>query len=306
MKLSRELKVGFFAVAMIVCLYLGVNYLKGKDFFSSDRNYISLFDQTRGLQTSAPVLLRGVKVGSVTDISLDGDHPDKVVVTVSIKREYNIPTDSRLKLFSNGLMGGMAIELVCGVAATDFGRGEIIPSETESGMLETASLSLEGLVAEASSLMNSLEMTSDILYEMIADNTSGIRGIVSNVEQVTRRLSGAELDAMIADLGTFSAMLRDNTSRFESIVSNLDKVSGDVAATDLRATLDTLGMGIANLNGVLAKLSTGDGSAARLLDDPALYDSLTVTAGNLASLLEDLRANPKRYVHFSLFGRRDK
>ncbi len=122
MKIGREVKIGLFALIMLVCLYLGVNYLKGKDVFNSDRTYTALFDQTRGLQTSSPVLLRGVKV------------------TVNLKRDIVVPDDSRLVLFSNGLMGGMAIELVRGSSANNFRHGAIIPSEVESDLLESASI----------------------------------------------------------------------------------------------------------------------------------------------------------------------
>ena len=306
MKLSREVKIGLFALAMLVSLYLGVNYLKGKEVFSGDRFYYALFDQTSGLQTSAPVLLRGVKVGSVTDIYLDGQHPDKVVVKVGIKKSVNIPSDSHLVLFANGLMGDKAINLVLGSSGSWFDRGVIIPSEIEGGLFEAASTNIEDLVAEAKVLMNSLAAASTSLNSLLEQNADAIADIMTNAENVTRQLSDARLDGMISDISTFTAMLRDNSGRFEGIVSNLDEVTGSLAEADLRGTVDQLGESIANLNGALAKLSEGEGTAARLLDDPALYDSLTVATSNLSALLEDLKANPKRYVHFSLFGKRDK
>ena len=304
LKLSRELKIGIFALVMLVALYLGINYLKGKQIFSGDRFYHALFDQTSGLQTSAPVLLRGVKVGSVTDIYLDSAHPDKVVVKVGIKKNIDIPSDSHLVLFANGLMGDKAIELVLGSSGSYFVRGVVIPSEIEAGLFESASTNIEDLVAEAKGLMGSLTAASESLNDLLTRNAEAFGGIVDNVETVTRKFSGAELDVMIRDLGTFTAMLRDNAQRFEGIVGNLDNVTGSLAEADLGGTIDRLDTSIAHLNTALAKLSEGDGTAARLLDDPALYDSLTVATGNLSALLEDLKANPKRYVHFSLFGRK--
>ena len=286
MKLSREVKIGLFALAMLVSLYLGVNYLKGKEVFSGDRFYYALFDQTSGLQTSAPVLLRGVKVG--------------------IKKSVNIPSDSHLVLFANGLMGDKAINLVLGSSGSWFDRGVIIPSEIEGGLFEAASTNIEDLVSEAKVLMNSLAAASTSLNSLLEQNADAIAGIMTNAENVTRQLSDARLDGMISDISTFTAMLRDNSGRFEGIVSNLDEVTGSLAEADLRGTVDQLGASIANLNGALAKLSGGEGTAARLLDDPALYDSLTVATSNLSALLEDLKTNPKRYVHFSLFGKRDK
>ena len=304
LKLSREVKIGLFALVMLVSLYLGINYLKGREVFSGDRFYYALFDQTNGLQTSAQVLLRGVKVGSVTDIYLDSQHPDKVVVKVGIKKNVDIPSDSHLVLFANGLMGDKAIELVLGSSGSYFERGVIIPSQIEGGLFESASTNIEELVVEAKSVMHSLETTSTTLGNLLEQNAESFKGIMENAESVTGQLADAKIGGMIRDLGEFTAMLRSNAGRFDEIVGNLDEVTGSLAEADLRGTIDSLGAGIANLNRVLARVSDGDGTAARLLNDAALYDSLTVATGNLATLLEDLKANPKRYVHFSLFGRK--
>jgi phospholipid/cholesterol/gamma-HCH transport system substrate-binding protein len=304
MKLSRELKIGLFAIVMLVALYLGVNYLKGQQVFSGDKFYYALFDQTNGLQVSAPVLQRGVKVGSVTDIYLDSEHPDKVVVKLGIKKSIDIPSDSHLVLFANGLMGDKAIELVMGSSGSLFDRGVVIPSQIDAGLFESASTNIEDLVAEAKGLMSSLTAASESLDRVLSQNADAFGGIMNNLETVTGKLSKADIDRMIADLGTFTAMLRDNSQRFDGIVGNLDSLSGELAGADLGGTIEKLDGSIAHLNRALAKLSEGDGTAARLLDNPALYDSLTVATSNLSALLEDLKANPKRYVHFSLFGRK--
>jgi phospholipid/cholesterol/gamma-HCH transport system substrate-binding protein len=302
LRLSKELRIGIFALSMIVGLYLGVNYLKGKQVFSGDRFYYALFERTNGLQASAPVLLRGVKVGSVTDIYLDPDHPDKVVVKVGVKKEVDIPSDSHLVLFANGLMGDRAIDLVMGSSGSLLGGGVIIPAKIEEGLFESASSNIEDLVAEAKTLMSSLTATSESLGAILTENADALRGVMNNAERVTQGLADARLDEMIGDLRSFTSMLRGNSERFAGIVGNLDTVTGQLAATDLRGTVDSLGAGIARLNSVLAAATDGGGTAARLLADPALYDSLTVATGNLGALLEDLKANPRRYVHFSLFG----
>jgi phospholipid/cholesterol/gamma-HCH transport system substrate-binding protein len=306
LQLSREIKIGLFALAMLVSLYLGINYLKGRDVFSADRFYYALFDQTSGLQTSAPVLLRGVKVGSVTDISLDDAHPDKVVVKVGVKKNIDIPSDSHLVLFANGLMGDKAIQLVPGVSGSYFERDMIIPAQIESGMFESASTNIEDLVSEAKTLIFALTTASNSLDNLITRNANAFSGLVDNAERVSGQLADAGTGEMVADLRTFTSMLRDNSARFENIVANLDGVTGSLAEADLGGKVDSLGVTLSRLNAVLAEVADGNGTAARLLDDPALYDSLTVATGNLASLLEDLRANPKRYVHFSLFGRKQR
>ncbi|MDR2894220.1 MAG: MlaD family protein [Alistipes sp.] len=300
--LSREMKIGIFAVVMIACLYLGVNYLKGMDVFGGDRPYYALFDRTNGLQTSAPVLLRGVKVGSVTDIYLDREHPDKVTVRVGIDGEVDIPSDSRLVLRAGGLMGDKVIELTPGTSTSHFERGAEIPSEIEGGLLDVASTNMESLMTEARALMSSLTAAAVSLENLMVQNTEAITGMMKNTESVTRDLAEARLGDMIRDMGVFTATLRENSTHIEGIVTNLDEVTGSLAQADLVGTVSELEAGVAGLNDVLTSLSEGEGTAAQLLNNPALYDSLTTATGNLAALLEDLQTNPRRYVHFSLFG----
>ncbi len=302
MKIKREVKIGLFALAMLLCLYLGINYLKGKDLFSGDKVYYALYDQTKGLQTSSPVLLRGVKIGSVTGIAIDSEHTDQVLVTVNIKKNVQIPTDSRLKLFSNGIMGSMAIELVPGTADSYLEKHAIIPSETGSGLLESASLSIEDIINEAKRLMNSLETTSNSLNGILSENAEDIKGTMHNVNEMTRQLAAGNLEKTLRDLSEFTGVLKNNSAKFDNIIGNFDEVSESLAEANIKGMADSLGTSISLLNTLLANLSEEEGTAGKLLGDPALYDSLVMASGNLSALLEDLKENPKRYVHFSLFG----
>lgn len=299
--MKREIKIGLFAVAMLVCLYLGVNYLKGKDLFSGDRTYYTLFDQTRGLQTSAPVTLWGVKVGSVISIEIDPANSGKVVVGVGIKRGVAVPVDSHLKLFSDGIMGGKSIELVRGSSDDFFERGAVIPSEIEGGIFESASVSMNEIAGEAKVLMKSLSATSATLDTLLVQNVVAIRGIMANLEAATGQISGAGIGEVIGDVRAFTGALRSNASRLDSIIGDARRISGAVADADLRGTIDTLGVSISHLNVLLAGMAEGEGTVGKLLHDPALYDSLTLATGRLSALLEDLKANPKKYVHFSVF-----
>ncbi len=295
------MKIGLFAAAMLVCLYFGVNYLKGKDLFSGERTYYALFDQTRGLQTSAPVTVRGVKVGSVTGIAIDGENSDRVRVSVAIKKDVTVPVDSHLKLFSDGIMGGKAIELVRGESGEVFERGATVPSETEGGLFESASTSVDEIAGEAKMLMSSLAATSAALDSLMVQNAQSIRGIMAHLEEVTGQISDGRVDVMMGDVRAFTGVLRENSQRMDSILGNLNRVTGAVAEADLRGTIDELGGSIARLNVVLEGVAAGGGTVGKLLHDPALYDSLALATGRLSALLEDLRANPKRYVHFSVF-----
>lgn len=305
MKIRREVKIGLFALAMLLCLYLGVNYLKGKDVFSSDKTYYALFEQTKGLQTSAAVTLRGVKIGSVTGIGIDPEKVDNVVVTFSVKKNIRIPVDSRVRLVGE-LLGSNSLQLEFGQSGEFFESEAVIPSEEQSNILEYASLSLEEVVAEVKKVMNSLEATSNSLNGILEQSAENINGTLRNLNSTTRQLADARIGNMLRDIGEFSAVLKNNSGRFDNIIGNLDEVSSSLAEADIKGMADTLGMSIGHLHSILAGLADSEGTAGKLLNDTALYDSLTTAAGNLSLLLEDLQTNPKRYVHFSLFGRKEK
>lgn len=290
---------------MLLCLYLGVNYLKGKDVFSSDRTYYALFEQVKGLQTSAAVTLRGVKIGSVTHIGIDTKTADNVVVTFNVKKNIRIPADSRIRLI-NELMGSNSLQIEFGKSGEFFENNSVIPSEEQSNLLEHASLSLEEVVAEFKEVMNSLEATSNSLNGILEQNAESISGTLKNLNSTTKQLADARIGNTLRDLGEFSTMLRNNSGRLENTIGNLHEVSSSLAEADIKGMADTLAMSIGHLRSILAGLANNEGTAGKLLGDTALYDSLTTAAGNLSALLEDLQNNPKRYVHFSLFGRKDK
>jgi phospholipid/cholesterol/gamma-HCH transport system substrate-binding protein len=205
-------------------------------------------------------------------------------------------------MFTNGIMGGKAIEFVPGVADTYFERGAVIPSVSEDGLLDVASTSIEDVIAEFKRIVNSLDATSTTINSVLQQNAESFKGTMDNINSTTRQLADAGVGDMIKELGAFTHTLQENSGRLDSIMANLDTVSGELAESDIKGIAGSLDASIDNLGKVLAKINEGEGTLGKLLEDPAMYDSLTVAAGNLNALLADLKANPKRYVHFSLFG----
>ena len=145
LKLSREFKIGFFGILMIAALYWGINFLKGRDLFTSSVHYYAVYDQVNGLQSSAAVLIKGYKVGSISDISFDPERSDKVVVEFSIKSKFKIPDDTKARIFSDGLMGGKAVELELGKSAKYLQQGDTLFSEINKDFLEVAGSEFEFL-----------------------------------------------------------------------------------------------------------------------------------------------------------------
>ena len=134
--MKREVKIGIFAVAMIGVAWAGIRFLKGFDIFSRNVEYYAAYDQINGVQNASPIMMKGVKIGSVTRLSFDPARSDKVVLQFTIKRQYRIPTDSEAKIFSNGLMGAKAIEITYGTADTYHQKGDTLRSSRDRDLLE--------------------------------------------------------------------------------------------------------------------------------------------------------------------------
>ena len=265
--MKREVKIGIFAVAMILAAWAGVRFLKGFDIFGRNAVYYAAYDQVGGVQSASPVLMQGVKIGTVTGISLDPRRSDKVVLQLTVKRQYAIPEDSEAKIISNSLMGSKAIEITYGTSERCLADGDTLISSRDRDLMDMAGSELDFFKQKLSRITDDLSRT----------------------------------------LGNINGLLEENAANISGTLGNLNTVSGDVAELlDTLAEADfaqRLSQSVATLDNLLGKINAGEGSLGMLLNDRALYDSLTVASGNLASLLADLERYPGRYVHFSLFGR---
>ena len=276
--MKREVKIGIFGVTMIIAAWAGIRFLKGFDIFSRNSVYYAAYDQINGVQAASPIMMKGVKIGTVTGISFDPQRSDNVVLQFTIKRQYHIPTDSEAKIYSNGLMGGKAIEINYGTARTYLQKGDTLRSVRERDLMDVAGSEL------------------DFFKQKVSQVTGDLSRTLTNLNHLMER----NLKAAVDDLTEFSAMLGRNTPRVDSIVGNLNRITGELADAGFARRLTDA---VDEVNGLLAKVEAGEGTVGKLMNDPALYDSLTEASANLASLLANLEQYPGRYVHFSLFGR---
>lgn len=304
--MKREVKIGIFAVTMILAAWAGIRFLKGFDIFGRNTVYYAAYDQVNGVQSASPVMMQGVKIGTVTGISFDPQRSDKVVLRLTIKRQYRIPTDSEAKIVSNGLMGGKGIELTYGSSATYLERGDTLRTGRDRDLMDMAGSELEFFKQRVSRITDDLSRTLGNINRLLEENGAGISGTIGNLHTLSgdmARLFGSERDNLqeaLRGLTEFAATLGDNAPRVDSIVANLNEVTAELAEARFARRLSEA---VERMSGLLARIETGEGTLGHLVNDPALYDSLTVAGGNLAALLADLKESPERYVHFSLFGR---
>lgn len=306
--MKREVKIGIFAVTMLVCAWAGIRFLSGIDIFSRNVDYYAAYDQINGVQAASPIMIKGVKVGSVSDISFD-EKTNNVVLRFTVKRQYRIPTNSEAKIYSNGIMGSKAIEIILGDNRQMLVEGDTIPASRDRDIMDVAGSELEFFKQKVSQIVADLSRTMNNLNSIMESNATYINGTMGHLNSITANVDGLllsernNLQGAVDNLSRFTTMLGRNSARMDSIIGNTDRFTRELAEADVARNLDST---LVALNATIAKINSGDGTLGLLLNDKHLYESLNQAGDNLASLLADVENNPKRYVHFSLFGRSDK
>ena len=297
MKISREFKIGIFAIAVLLITWWGIKWLGGQNLLHRSGVYYAYYDGVAGLQESSRVSLRGVDVGNVRAIELGRD---SVKVVLSIENEYVkfIPENSVAQIFSTGPLGGVEIAILQGDAEEHIAPRDVLRSSVKVDMLTE-------LTNMGTELMDGVTQTINGINRLIAENTQQLTSFVANLECTSKSInalvamSAEKIDGSMEDIRKFTTTLADSTDNIERIIANFDALAADVTEKEIVAELNAT---LELLSATLVALNEGDGTVAKLLSDKALYESLTEAGENLGMLLEDLRCNPTRYVHFSLFG----
>lgn len=308
MKIRREFKIGVFAVIVILVSWWGFSWLGGEDLFKSYNTYYVYYEEvSKDLQVSSRVYIRGVNVGNVRDIQLQGD---KVKVEIAIEEQYAgmIPNNS-IALITEGMMGGAQIKIEQGNSEAIATDGSVLNGHLDAGLMAMVSEKIDPLMENINGTIEKLDQTIDGVNTLIADNTENITKIVANLEAMSAELneiladSKKDIDNIMGDVSSFTAMLKQNTATIESMLQNLDKFSSDVAESNL---VDQLSTTVERLNGIISAIENGEGSVGKLLNDDEIHNSLNDTIDSVNALVSDLKEHPMRYVHFSLFGKSEE
>lgn len=239
--MKREVKIGIFGVAMIFAAWAGIRFLQGLDIFSRNAVYYAAYDQINGVQTASPITMKGVKIGTVTGISFDPRKSQNVVLQFTVKRQYRIPTDSEAKIYSDGLMGGKAIEIIYGAADEYLQSGDTLRSVRERDLMDMAGSELEFFKQKVSQVTDNLARTLDNLNRLLETNAQHISGTLENLDTMTGDLSGLlaserrNLQAAVENLTEFSVMLGENAPRVDSMMGNLNRITTELAEAALPA-----------------------------------------------------------------------
>lgn len=289
MKIKKEVKIGLYAVVIVLASWAGIRFLSGMDVLGRSSFYYAYYDQTPGLEAASAVVIRGVKVGQVSSVEVNPQQPDRVKVSFSVSSDYKLPADSKVKLFSQGLMGGKALEILFGSSQEILANGSEMASESEKDLMEMVGAEFIDVKEKLTVLMDNLNTTVLSLNGVLDDNSANITKAVSSLKTLLTELEKSNIIGNI----------ESSTTRLDSIMVNVDKVVADLEQNRI---IESLASTVANLNAVISEVNNPNGTLGNLLNNKELYANLTQASANLEALLGDLKQNPHRYVHFSLFG----
>lgn len=300
MKIKKEVKIGLFGVLMLILLYWGLSFLKGKDIFKLTNTYYALYDNVNGMEVSSPVVVNGFNVGRVSNIEYTPNAEKPIRIEFTIGSDYELPVGSQAVVTSTGLMGSKVIDILMGDSKTMINDGDTLKAETNPDMLDVASQEIGKITSKLNLALDDLHISLQGVNGVLSENNvKSISLSLKNIETMTNQLSGGELKLIMSDTRKFTKSLSDNSERIDTIIANFENLSDSLK----QAQIPTL---VASLNSLVTKINDGEGTVGQLVNDKQLYDSLVTVSSNLATLLQDLEQNPKRYVHFSLFGKKDK
>lgn len=294
--ITKEVRIGIAGIIALCILVYGINYLKGINMFKPSSYFYVKFQNVNGLAKSSPVFADGVRVGIVRDIYYDYNQAENVIVEVELDTELRIPKGSSAELVSE-LMGGVRMNiLLANNPREKYAVGDTIPGKLNNGMMDSVAAlmpQIEQMLPKLDSIMISL---NNIL------NNQSIPATLHSVEKTAANLEVASGQLKVL-MGRDIPQL---TGKLNTIGDNFITISGNLKEIDYAATFKEIEQTLANVKMVTEKLNSKDNTVGLLLNDPQLYNNLNATTANAASLLEDLKEHPKRYVHFSLFGKKDK
>lgn len=299
MKFTKEVQIALVAIASIVVLFFGLKFLKGMTMFSTDDNYYVTFDDIMGLSASSPIYANGYRVGVVENIIFDYQGQKQIVAVIGLDKQMRLPKGSSATI-SKDLMGNIQLDLELGPNPTDL----MAPGDTLRGAEQ------QGLMGKAGAMLPKIEQMLPKLDSILASvNTlladPALASSLHNIDHITANLTSttSELHRLSS---TLSTQVPGMMQKADGVLTNTNTLTKNLSELDIAMTMAKVNNTLQNVEQMTAKLNSNDGTLGLLMRDQQLYNNLNATMMHTDSLMIDLKAHPKRYVHFSVFGKKDK
>lgn len=321
MKISKEVKIGG---VMLLCIFLaiwGASFLKGKNIFDKSFKLYAVYDNVGGLASSNPVMFNGNKVGQVESVEFAKDFSGKLIVQFSVNESFiRIPRDSKAQIFSDGFLGGKAIQLELGESSDLVKDSDTLTSGIAPELADAVNQQIAPLKRKAEALIGSIDSaitTVESIFDTQAqeDIGSSITNIAQSLEIFKKTMQDADalvnenresLQRIFSNVESITQNFENNNAKLDQTLTNIKMITDSLAGANLQQTVNNASTAMQEVATLMEKVNKGEGSLGALLNNDTLYKNLEAAAYDLDQLMLDMRLNPERYVHFSIFGRKDK
>jgi len=314
-KIRKEFKVGIAFVIATAILIWGLMYLKGLELLKTSRTFYAVYDRVNGLVSANPVSIKGLKVGQVKKVYFDEKHPERIIVELYILGDYPVAKNSSARIFNSSLLGAPEVEIIPGNSKLLAADGDTLLSQMEGSLGQEVSKQILPLKVKAENLIASIDSVAVIVQQVLNKNTRDnlvqaiehVKQTLENIAHTTHNLDTLmssqriNLGKIITNVESISNNLKQNNDKISNILSNFSDLSDSLAKARIPNTIAQVNKAITDLDLVLQKINKGEGTVGQLLNNDQLYKEVEKAARDLNLLLEDIRANPTRYVKVSVF-----
>jgi phospholipid/cholesterol/gamma-HCH transport system substrate-binding protein len=319
-KISKEVKVGIVTTIAIACFIYGFNFLKGRDLFSSQRKFYAVYNNIDGLVEANPLMINGYMVGMVGDIQLAGDTSGSVIVTLVLNDEIKIPKNSVAKVMSSNILGSKAVQLILGSGTVYAESGDTLTAAQEDDLKTSVNKTIAPLQEKAVSLIASIDSVMIVVQQVfnesarqnLAKSFESIKLAITSLETTSYRLDTmvmsekVKISSILTKVNVLATTLANNSDKLGNVINNFSNISDSIAKSNLTSAINNANAALSQTTTIMTKINSGQGTMGMLINNDSLYRKLDKSAEDLDKLLKDLRINPERYVHISVFGRRDR
>jgi len=312
MKIKNETKVGVLATVAIAILVIGYSFLKGNDVFTSENVFYATYERVDGLSVSKPVYVNGYQIGRVSGLTLTSN--GHILTEFKIDKKYQVPQNTLARISSTDLLGGKAIVFELGDSHTYAMSGDTLDAGIQKNIMEQVEpiqKKAEAIFAVMDSVLTSVNNTINPEFQKnINRSLASIANTLNTLENTALQVDGmvgaqkSKISGILTNLESISTNFNNNNQKLTTIFANLETVSDKAARLNFEETMNKANMAVADLQSVVDNINNGNGSLGKLLNDENLYHNLEDASKSLDNLIIDVKENPKRYVHFSVFGRK--
>lgn len=320
-KLSKEVRAGIIITIAIGFFIYGFNFLKGKNLFAKHRTFFAVYTDIDGLVEANPVQVNGFKIGQVSRIQFYPDNSGRILVSMMIKDEdINIPENTVAKVISSDLLGSKAVQLLLGNSSKYAANMDTLKSETQEGFKESVNKQIEPLKRKAEGLIASIDSVMVVVKAILdksarnnlAQSFESIKIALGTFEKTALKIDNLvdsernKLSSILSKIESITNNFAANNDKLTNVMNNFSSISDSLARANIKSTIDNANIALKQASDIMAKINKGQGTMGMLINNDSLYRKLDASANDLDKLMIDLKANPHRYLHFSVFGKKEK